>query len=60
MRFGVGLSLVRDSIAIGEAQACGLVIADRVSLDCSLSGPWRAKTGGCVHCSARLLNGGMP
>jgi DNA-binding transcriptional LysR family regulator len=37
VRSGVGLSLVRDSIAIGEAQARGLVIADRVSLDCSLS-----------------------
>lgn len=37
VRSGVGLSLVRDSIAIREAQARGLVIADRVSLDCNLS-----------------------
>ena len=37
VRSGVGLSLVRDSIAIREAQARGLVIADRVSLDCRLS-----------------------
>lgn len=37
VRSGVGLSLVRDSIAIREAQARGLVIADRVSLDCLLS-----------------------
>lgn len=28
---------MRDSIAIREAQARGLVIADRVSLDCTLS-----------------------
>lgn len=37
VRSGVGLSLVRDSIAMREAQARGLVIADRVSLDCQLS-----------------------
>ena len=37
VRSGVGLSLVRDSIAIAEAQARGLVIADKVSLDCRLS-----------------------
>ena len=37
VRSGVGLSLVRESIAITEAQARGLVIADRVSLDCELS-----------------------
>ena len=37
VRSGVGLSLVRDAIAIREAQARGLVIADRVSLDCDLS-----------------------
>lgn len=36
VKSGVGLSLVRDSIAIREAQAHGLVIADRVSLDCVL------------------------
>lgn len=36
VRSGVGLSLVRDSIAIRESQARGLVIADRVSLDCAL------------------------
>lgn len=37
VRSGVGLSLVRESIAMHEAQARGLVIADRVSLDCELS-----------------------
>ena len=36
VKSGVGLSLARDSIAIREAQARGLVIADRVSLDCVL------------------------
>ena len=36
VRSGIGLSLVRDSIAIRETQARGLVIADRVSLDCQL------------------------
>lgn len=36
VRSGVGLSLVRESIAITEAQARGLVIADRVGLDCQL------------------------
>jgi hypothetical protein len=33
---GVGLSLVRDSIAMRESQSRGLVIADKVSLDCTL------------------------
>ena len=37
VKSGVGLSLVCDSIAIRESQAHGLVIADRVSLDCVLS-----------------------
>lgn len=37
VKSGVGLSLVRDSIAIREAQARGLVVADRVSLACDLS-----------------------
>jgi DNA-binding transcriptional LysR family regulator len=37
VKSGVGLSLVRDSIAIRESQAHGLVIADRVSLPCALS-----------------------
>jgi DNA-binding transcriptional LysR family regulator len=37
VRSGVGLSLARDSIAIREAQARGLVIADRVSLECLLT-----------------------
>ena len=37
VKSGVGLSLVRDSIAIRESQAHGLVIADRVRLDCVLS-----------------------
>ena len=36
VRSGVGLSLVRDSIAIRESQARGLVVADKVSLDCTL------------------------
>ena len=36
VRSGVGLSLVRDSIAIRESQARGLVIADTVQLDCEL------------------------
>lgn len=37
VRSGVGLSLVRDSVAIREVQARGLVLADRVALDCALS-----------------------
>lgn len=37
VKSGVGLSLVRDAIAMREAQAHGLVIADQVSLDCELS-----------------------
>ena len=37
VRSGVGLSLVRDSVAIREAQARGLVVADRVALDCVLT-----------------------
>ncbi|MFN7443862.1 MAG: LysR family transcriptional regulator [Curvibacter sp.] len=36
VRSGVGCSLVREFIAISEAQARGLVVADRVSLDCRL------------------------
>jgi DNA-binding transcriptional LysR family regulator len=36
LKSGVGLSLLRDSIAIRESQAHGLVMADRVALDCSL------------------------
>lgn len=36
VRAGVGLSLVRDAIAIRESQARGLVVADRVSLGCTL------------------------
>lgn len=43
VRSGVGLSLVRDSFAIREAHARGLVIADRVSLDCELSFVCRAE-----------------
>lgn len=43
VRSGAGLSLVRDSIAIREAQARGLAIADRVSLDCELSFVCRAE-----------------
>lgn len=37
VKSGVGLSLVRDSIAIRESQGQGLVVADRVSLECTLS-----------------------
>jgi len=37
VKSGVGLSLVRDAIAIREAQAHGLVIAERVSLPCDLA-----------------------
>jgi DNA-binding transcriptional LysR family regulator len=36
VRSGVGLSLARDTIAMREAQARGLVVADRVALPCSL------------------------
>jgi len=36
LKSGVGLSLVRDAIAIRESQAHGLVIADRVQLECTL------------------------
>jgi DNA-binding transcriptional LysR family regulator len=53
VRSGVGLSLVRDSIAIREAQARGLVIADKVSLDCSLAFVClRARAGEAVISSA--------
>jgi DNA-binding transcriptional LysR family regulator len=37
VKSGVGLSLVREAIAMREAQSQGLVLADRVSLDCELS-----------------------
>lgn len=37
VRSGMGLSLVRESIAHREAQTLGLVIANQVSLDCELS-----------------------
>ena len=36
LKSGVGLSLVRDSIAMRESQTHGLVIADRVALPCEL------------------------
>lgn len=36
VKSGIGLSLVRDSIAIRESQAHGLVLADKVQLDCAL------------------------
>jgi len=36
LKSGVGLSLLRDSIAIRESQAHWLVLADRVQLDCAL------------------------
>lgn len=37
VKSGVGLSLVRDHIALREAQAHGLAIANLVSLECALS-----------------------
>lgn len=37
VKSGVGLSLVRDAIAMREAQAHGLVIAEQVALPCELS-----------------------
>ncbi|GLS16549.1 LysR family transcriptional regulator [Hydrogenophaga electricum] len=37
VKSGVGLSLVRDAIAMREAQAHGLVIADQVALECELA-----------------------
>ena len=40
VKSSAGLSLVREQIALREAQAHGLVIADRVSLDCVLSFVW--------------------
>lgn len=40
VRSGVGLSLVRDAIAMREAQARGLVVADQVQLECSLAVVW--------------------
>jgi DNA-binding transcriptional LysR family regulator len=36
VRSGVGLSLARDAIAMREAQSRGLVVADRVQLECCL------------------------
>lgn len=36
LKSGVGLSLLRDSIAIRECQSHGLAMADRVQLDCTL------------------------
>ena len=44
VKSGVGLSLVRDSIAIREAHAHGLVIADKVSLPSTLRFVCLAKT----------------
>ena len=37
VKSGVGLSLVRESIALGEAHAHGLVIADSVALSTDLN-----------------------
>ena len=37
VKSGVGLSLVRDAIAMRGAQACGLVVADLVALECDLN-----------------------
>ncbi|MBS7809125.1 LysR family transcriptional regulator [Variovorax sp. PCZ-1] len=36
VRSGVGLSLARDTVALREAQSRGLVVADRVQLECCL------------------------
>jgi DNA-binding transcriptional LysR family regulator len=36
VRSGVGLSLAREAIALREAQSRGLVVADRVQLECCL------------------------
>lgn len=54
VRSGMGLSLVRESIAIHEAQTRGLVIADRVSLDCELSVVCLAERAGEPSISAAL------
>ena len=37
VRSGVGLSLARDSLAMRESQSEGLVIADRVGIDTTLT-----------------------
>ena len=37
VKSGVGLSLARDAVAMREAQASGLALADKVSLECELS-----------------------
>lgn len=42
VKSGIGLSLMRDSIAIREQQAHGLVVAENVKLDCVL-------TFACLH-----------
>ncbi len=58
VRSGVGLSLVRESIAITEAQARGLVVADRVSLECQLCFvSLRARRGEPVVASAWVALG---
>ena len=54
VKSGVGLSLVRDAIAMREAQSHGLVVADRVGLDCALSFVCqKARAGEPVIASAR-------
>ena len=45
IKSGVGLSLVRDAIAIRESQISGLAVADRVSIGCELQ---------CVCLASRL------
>ena len=42
VRSGVGLSLARDAIAIRESQSEGLVVADQVQLETTLSFVCRA------------------
>lgn len=41
VRAGVGLSLVRDALAITERQKSGLCVLDKVRLECALSVIWR-------------------
>jgi DNA-binding transcriptional LysR family regulator len=54
VRSGVGLSLVRDSIAMHESQTRGLVIADKVSLSCTLCFVHLAQRSDDIAISAAL------
>lgn len=42
VKSGVGLSLVRDHIALAQAQAHGLVVVEELALDCVLSFAYKA------------------